>query len=121
MEGIVVNIGTTLTPHETVRLNEKLDQIIEGVKALAHTQAEFETKLSAISTTVAQSATVLGTIATGIADLKTQLANAGLSADQESAVFDKIDSIGTAANALKQGMEAAAASLAPAPVTPGSA
>ena len=97
-----------------------LGNIERKIDAMARTQAEYEAKIDLINSNTTASAATAQAIAAILTQLRADIANMGLSAAQEEAIFGRLDTAATASGALKTFLEATAANptTEPPPVEP---
>lgn len=96
-----------------------LNQLKGNINTIMATQAEFQAKIDQINANTTASAAAAQSIKAALDDLRAKVANMGLSADQEAAIFAALDGPANTSAALKTFLEQTAAGpTEPPPVTP---
>lgn len=92
-----------------------LQQIKGDLQTIMATQAEFEAQLSRIDASTTASAAAAAAIKANMEALKTEIANAGLTKDQEASLLAKVSASGDTAEALSAFLTAIASPGVPEP------
>lgn len=90
-------------------LQQSLQRIEGKVNQIMATEAQFQDKLDQINANTTASAAAAQSIKTTLEDLRDQIKNSGLTAEQEAALLAKLDGPIATSAALKTFLEATAA------------